>query len=166
MTPAHLALGSNLGDRIAYLQGAVTALASTAGITVAAVSRVYETAPVGGPEQGPYLNAVVALRTNLGPAELLAVAHRIEDQAGRARTERWGARTLDIDLLLLGDTRLETPDLTIPHPRMWQRGFVLAPLADVAPERVHVPAGGWPGVEPTDAVLDPSASLARTGDIL
>lgn len=150
---AHLGLGSNLGDRLAHLQGAVDGLAATAGISVAAVSRVYETAPVGGPEQGPYLNAVVAVDTGLGPAELLAVARRLEAEAQRRRDERWGARTLDVDVLLVGDERVDSPDLTVPHPRLWQRGFVLAPLADVAPALVTVPPGGWAGVEPVAARL-------------
>ena len=157
---AHLALGSNLGDRLAFLQGAVTALAGTPGVTVTAVSRVYETAPVGGPEQGPYLNAVVALATALSPRELLAVAARIERHAQRQRGARWGARTLDVDVLLVGDEQVDTEELTVPHPRMWQRGFVLAPLADVAPDLVAVPEGGWPGVGLVDAVLDPSARPA------
>jgi 2-amino-4-hydroxy-6-hydroxymethyldihydropteridine diphosphokinase len=150
---AYLALGSNLGDRLGFLQEAVSGLAAAPGIEVAAVSRVYETAPVGGPEQGPYLNGVVALRTRLLPAELLGVAHRIEDLAGRVRAERWGARTLDVDVLLVGDERVDTPELTVPHPRLWQRGFVLAPLADVAPHLVRSPPGGWPGVQLVDAVL-------------
>lgn len=163
MTTAHLALGSNLGDRLGFLQGAVTALASTTGITVTAVSRVYETAPVGGPEQGPYLNAVVAIDTQLRAADLLAVARRVEDQAERTRGERWGARTLDVDVLLVGDEHVDTRDLTVPHPRLWQRGFVLAPLADVAPDLVAVPAGGWPGVERTEARLGVSPSAMARG---
>ena len=133
---AYLALGSNLGDRLSFLQAAVTALRATPGIEVTGLSRVYETAPVGGPEQGPYLNAVVALRTALGPAELLAVARRIEEQAQRVRAERWGARTLDVDVLLVGDLQVDEPDLAVPHPRMWERRFVLAPLADLAPDLV------------------------------
>lgn len=153
---AHLALGSNLGDRLGFLQGAVTALAGSAGVTVAAVSRVYETSPVGGPAQGPYLNAVVAVDTDLPPGDLLALAHRIEEEAQRSRAERWGPRTLDVDVLLVGDEQVATPELTVPHPRMWERGFVLAPLADVAPDLVTVPDGGWPGVRAVDAVLDPS----------
>jgi len=114
---------------------------------------VYETDPVGGPRQGPYLNAVVAIDTTLSGPELLAVAHQIEDAAQRARGIRFGARTLDVDVLLVGDERVDTPDLTVPHPRMWQRGFVLAPLADVAPGLVTRPVEGWPGVETTDDVL-------------
>jgi 2-amino-4-hydroxy-6-hydroxymethyldihydropteridine diphosphokinase len=154
VTRAHLALGSNLGDRLAFLRGAVAGLRATAGISVVAVSRVYETAPVGGPEQGPYLNAVVALDTALSAPQLLAVAHRLEDGAGRVRDVRWGARTLDVDVLLVGDERVDTPELTVPHPRLAERGFVLAPLADVAPGLVTVPDGGWPGVTPI-AVIDP-----------
>lgn len=154
---AHLALGSNLGDRLGHLRAAVAALAATEGVVVTAVSRVYETAPVGGREQGPYLNAVVAVATDLTAAELLAVAHRIEDGAGRVREERFGPRTLDVDVLLVGDEEVDTPELSVPHPRMWERGFVLAPLADVAPGLVRVPAGGWPGVQPVDAALLPSA---------
>jgi 2-amino-4-hydroxy-6-hydroxymethyldihydropteridine diphosphokinase len=157
VTRAHLALGSNLGDRLGFLRQAVRDLAATPGISVTAASRVYETAPVGGPEQGPYLNAVVALETDLDAHALLRVAHRIEDAAQRERKERWGARTLDVDVLLVGNERVDTPELTVPHPRLWERGFVLAPLADVAPDLVAAPPGGWPGVEVTDEEIRPSA---------
>jgi 2-amino-4-hydroxy-6-hydroxymethyldihydropteridine diphosphokinase len=127
---AFLGLGSNLGDRWAYLRAAVGSLPD-----VVAVSPVYETAPVGGPAgQGPYLNLVVELDTDLGPRELLGVARRLEDAAGRVRGERWGPRTLDVDILLVGDLAVEEPDLVVPHPRMWERRFVLAPLADLAPD--------------------------------
>jgi len=156
VTRAHLGLGSNLGDRLGLLSAAVRSLAATPEIKVTAVSRVYETAPVGGPEQGPYLNAVVALDTGLGPFELLAVAHRLEAEAGRVRSERWGPRTLDVDVLLVGDQRVSSEELTLPHLRLWERGFVLAPLSDVAPDLVTPPEGGWPGVEATDLVLLPS----------
>ena len=161
---AHLALGSNLGDRLGHLQAAVTALAGTEGVAVTGVSRVYETAPVGGPEQGPYLNAVVELTTDLTPGELLAVARRLENEAGRVRAERFGPRTLDVDVLLVGDERVDTPELTLPHPRMWERGFVLAPLADVAPDLVDLPEGGFPGVEPTENVLLQSGSGGGSED--
>jgi 2-amino-4-hydroxy-6-hydroxymethyldihydropteridine diphosphokinase len=147
-TRAYLALGSNLGDRVAFLQGAIDALAATAQVSVVAVSRVYETDPVGGPEQDRYLNAVVAIDTVLSARELLAVAQGAERSARRVRGERWGPRTLDVDVLLVGDARIDDPDLVVPHPRMWDRGFVLAPLHDVAPELVDVPRAGWPGVEP------------------
>ena len=143
---AYLALGSNLGDRVAQLQAAVDALVVTPGVGVVAVSNVYETDPVGGPEQGRFLNAVVALDTELSPRELLAIAQRLERDARRVRGERWGPRTLDVDVLLVGTTVVSDPDLVVPHPRMWERGFVLAPLHDVAPELVELPADGWPGV--------------------
>ncbi len=133
---AFLGLGSNLGDRWAYLREAVRSLPD-----VVAVSPVYETSPVGGPEgQGPYLNCVVELDTELGPRELLAVAQRLEAAAQRKRGERWGPRTLDVDVLLVGDLTVEAPDLVVPHPRMWERRFVLAPLSDLAPELVP---SGW-----------------------
>ena len=125
---AYLGLGSNLGDRRAHLRAAVAALPD-----VVAVSAVYETDPVGGPPgQGPYLNLVVALETARSPRELLDLAHSLEDAAGRVRKERDGPRTLDVDVLLVGDLCVDEPDLVVPHPRMWQRRFVLAPLADLA----------------------------------
>jgi len=153
---AHLGLGSNLGDRLGFLQSAVTALAATEGIEVVGVSGVYATEPVGGPAQGPYLNAVVALDTVLSATELLDVAQRIEAAAGRVRAERWGPRQLDIDVLLVGDERVATDRLSLPHPRLWERGFVLAPLADVAPDLVPRPEGGWGGVTRTEMTLHPS----------
>lgn len=146
MTVAYLGIGSNLGDRLAHLQRAVDALAAVDGIRVLAVSRVYETDPVGGPAQGDFLNAVVEIDTSLAPRELLEVAHTTERLAERVRTVRWGPRTLDVDILRFGDERVHDADLEIPHPRMEQRPFVLAPLHDVAPELVAVPVGGWEGV--------------------
>jgi 2-amino-4-hydroxy-6-hydroxymethyldihydropteridine diphosphokinase len=131
---AHLGIGTNLGDRLAFLQGAVDGLAATDGITVVAVSPVYETDPVGGPEQPDFFNAVVAVDTELTPHELLAVAQRLEREAHRVRTEHWGPRTLDVDVLLVGDEQVDTPDLVVPHPRMAERAFVLVPLADLEPE--------------------------------
>lgn len=137
MTRAFLGLGSNLGDRERYLREAVASL----GPAVRRVSPVYETEPVGGPPgQGPYLNIVVEIDTDLSPRDLLAVCHRLEAAAGRVRGERWGPRTLDVDILLIDGVRLAEPDLTVPHPRMWERRFVVAPLADLAPELVPE---GW-----------------------
>jgi 2-amino-4-hydroxy-6-hydroxymethyldihydropteridine diphosphokinase len=102
---------------------------------VVAVSPVYETEPVGGPSgQGRYLNLVAELDTDLGPRRLLELAQRLEVAAGRVRAERWGPRTLDVDVLLVGDLRVEEPDLVVPHPRMHERRFVVAPLADLAPD--------------------------------
>jgi len=125
---AYLGLGSNLGDRRAQLRAAVAAIPD-----VVAVSPVYETDPVGGPTgQAPYLNLVVELDTTLSPRRLLELARSLEEAAGRDRTERDGPRTLDVDVLLVGDLTVREPDLVVPHPRMWQRRFVLAPLADLA----------------------------------
>ena len=153
MTRAYLGLGSNLGDRTAHLQLAIDALAETEGVQVVAVSNVYETAPVGGPEQDDYLNAVVALETDLSARDLLAVAQGIEQLADRVRTVRWGPRTLDVDVLLVGDERVDEPDLQVPHPRLAERGFVLAPLRDVAPDQVPERAGGWEGVRDSGVEL-------------
>jgi len=129
---AYLGLGSNLGDRRQTLKAAVDALPG-----VVAVSPVYETDPVGGPPgQSKYLNLVVELETDLSPRDLLDLAHQLETAAGRVRAERNGPRTLDVDVLLVGDLTVDEPDLVVPHPRMWQRRFVLAPLADLAAGQV------------------------------
>jgi 2-amino-4-hydroxy-6-hydroxymethyldihydropteridine diphosphokinase len=114
-----------------------------------AASRVYETSPVGGPpDQGPYLNMVVEVSPSTPPYELLEQARRAEEWAGRQRGERWGPRTLDVDLLMVAGHVVDDPELTLPHPRMWQRAFVLVPLADLAPELVagHLEAVGSEGV--------------------
>lgn len=149
---AYLALGSNLGDRRAHLQAAVDSLGAREGIRVIAVSRVYETAPVGGPPQDEYLNAVVAVETTFDAHELLALAHELEARAERVRRERWGPRTLDVDILLYDDVTSDDPELTLPHPRMWERGFVLAPLRDVAPDLVDADVR-WDGVEEARVTL-------------
>ena len=132
MTRVFLGLGSNQGDRWKLLREAVASLPD-----VVAVSPVYETDPVGGPSgQGPYLNCVVELATDLPPRQLLGICHRLESAADRVRTERWGPRTLDVDILLVDGVELDDPDLQIPHPRMRDRRFVLEPLRDLAPELV------------------------------
>jgi 2-amino-4-hydroxy-6-hydroxymethyldihydropteridine diphosphokinase len=136
-TLALIGLGSNLGDRKATLEAAAAALRESPGITVRAVSPFHETEAVGGPTgQGTFLNAAAALETTLDPASLLHRLREIEARLGRVRTVRWGERTLDLDLLLLGDEIIDTPNLTVPHLRMAVRRFVLAPLAEVAPEAV------------------------------
>jgi 2-amino-4-hydroxy-6-hydroxymethyldihydropteridine diphosphokinase len=135
---AYIALGSNLGDRRDYLDRALQALQERAGIEVTQVSSYYETAPVGGPEgQGPYLNAAAELETDLEPRELLAVLLDVERELGRVRDQRFGPRTIDLDLLLYGDRVLREDGLTVPHPRLHERRFVLAPLAEIAPDLVH-----------------------------
>lgn len=133
---AFVALGSNLGDRRAHLDAALAALAVLPGTRLEAVSPLYETAPVGPAGQQDYLNAVARLSTTLGPFALLDALLAIEQARGRVRRERWGPRTLDLDLLLHGDTRLNDPRLTLPHPAMLGRAFVLVPLSDLAPDLV------------------------------
>jgi 2-amino-4-hydroxy-6-hydroxymethyldihydropteridine diphosphokinase len=132
LSRAVVALGANLGDRVRALQSAVDALASAGKLT--AVSGVYQTAPVGGPPQPDYCNAVVLLDTALSAMELLDLAHAIEQAAGRERLERWGPRTLDVDIIAYDDVASDDPVLTLPHPRAHERGFVLAPWAEVAPD--------------------------------
>jgi 2-amino-4-hydroxy-6-hydroxymethyldihydropteridine diphosphokinase len=135
-----------MGDRRGYLKSALDRLPD-----VVAVSRLYETDPVGGPPgQGAYLNCVVELQTRRTPRELLTLAQAAEVAAQRVRMARWGPRTLDVDVLLVGDEVVDDPDLTIPHPRMWERGFVLVPLADLAPELVvgHLTTDIGRGVRP------------------
>jgi 2-amino-4-hydroxy-6-hydroxymethyldihydropteridine diphosphokinase len=125
-----LGLGSNLGDRRRTLREAIESLPG-----VVAVSGLYETDPVGGPSgQGPYLNLVVAIESDASPRQLLGMCHRIESAAGRVRVERWGPRTLDIDILWIDGETIDEPDLSVPHPRMFQRRFVVVPLHDVAPD--------------------------------
>lgn len=127
-----LGLGSNVGDRWKLLREAVASLPD-----VSAVSPVYETDPVGGPSgQGPYLNCVVELSTSLPPRQILGICHRLETAADRVRHERWGPRTLDIDILLVDGVEIDEPDLQIPHARLRERRFVLEPLRDLAPELV------------------------------
>ncbi|MDQ4131737.1 MAG: 2-amino-4-hydroxy-6-hydroxymethyldihydropteridine diphosphokinase [Actinomycetota bacterium] len=136
MPRAFLGLGSNLDDREGHLRRAVEALPD-----VVAVSPVYETEPVGGPAgQPPYLNVVVELRTERTPRELLELARTLEEDAGRVRSERFGPRTLDVDILLVEGVVVNEPDLVVPHPRMQERRFVVQPLSDLAPDLV---APGW-----------------------
>ena len=152
---AYVGIGSNLGDRLAHLRAAVHGLGAATSVSVVAVSAVYETAPVGGPRQPDYLNAVVALDTTLSPRGLLDLAQALERDAHRVRGERFGPRTLDVDVLLVGEERVDEHDLEVPHPRLYERGFVLAPLRDLDPDAAGpAPPGGWPGVRRTELVLD------------
>jgi 2-amino-4-hydroxy-6-hydroxymethyldihydropteridine diphosphokinase len=135
---AYLGLGSNVGDRLSHLRTAVATLRSID--PALAVSSLYETAPVGGPPgQTWYLNLVVGMRTRSSPRQLLDLAHELERCAGRVRTVRFGPRTLDVDVLLVGELSVDEDDLVVPHPRMWERAFVLAPLEELDPSLV--PAG-------------------------
>jgi len=126
----YLGLGSNLGDRLANLGRAVRELEER-GVRALRSSRVYETDPVGGPPQPEYLNAVVEVGTELEPRELLAVCLEVEAEMGRVRGERWGPRVIDIDLLTYGGIDMDEPELTVPHPRMHERAFVLVPLLEL-----------------------------------
>ena len=145
---AYVALGSNLGDRDAYLASGVRLLREAGGILVLAVSPVYETGPVGPEPQGRYLNAALEIATLHAPGPLLALLLDVEKRAGRTRgMDRWGPRTLDLDLLLYGDACIDEPGLTVPHPRMHERAFVLVPLRAIAPDARH------PGLGVTIAAL-------------
>jgi 2-amino-4-hydroxy-6-hydroxymethyldihydropteridine diphosphokinase len=138
---AVLAVGTNLGDRLGTLQGCVQAIDRLPDTDVLAISPVYETVPVGGPPQPDYLNAVLSVQTGLPPRELLEAAHRVEADFGRVREERFGPRTLDIDIISYADEISSDPVLTLPHPRAHERAFVLAPWLDIDP-RAELPARG------------------------
>jgi 2-amino-4-hydroxy-6-hydroxymethyldihydropteridine diphosphokinase len=144
---AFLGLGSNIGDRRAHLRHAVAAIPD-----LVAVSDVYETAPVGGPEQDPYLNIVVGLQTALTARQLLDVCRQREADANRVRLVRWGPRTLDVDVLWIDGETVNESDLEVPHPRLFERAFVLMPLADIAPDLV-----------PADFVVPGEADVRRLG---
>jgi 2-amino-4-hydroxy-6-hydroxymethyldihydropteridine diphosphokinase len=141
MSHVAFSLGTNIGDRVAHLDYAIHRLGSTEGISVISISQFYETEPVGGPEQDNYLNAIVTGESDLSPRELLNLCHDIEAGRDRKREVRWGPRTLDIDLLVVGDVVSDDPVLTIPHPRAHVRGFVLTPWATIDPNCV-IPAQG------------------------
>lgn len=139
---AFVGLGSNLGDRALHLARARRALAARPDVVVVGASRIYESAPVGGPPQRPYLNAALALDTSLEPQPLLRVLLSVEAQEGRVREGRRDEpRTLDLDLLLYEDRIVAEPDLQVPHPRLHERAFALVPLAEIAPDRLHPGCG-------------------------
>ncbi|WP_036479954.1 2-amino-4-hydroxy-6-hydroxymethyldihydropteridine diphosphokinase [Myxosarcina sp. GI1] len=138
MAKCAIALGSNLGDSLNTLKTSLAVLSQTPGIDLKATSSWYRTKPVGTPTPQPdYLNGCALLQVDQTPEELLTLIQAIELQFGRVRTEKWGARTLDLDLLLYEDLILEHPNLTIPHPRMNERAFVLIPLAEIAPDWIE-----------------------------
>jgi len=136
MDQAYIALGTNLGDRVNYLKQAVELLQAEKAIRFEALSALYETAPVGGPVQGPYLNACAAIKTCLSPVQLLLKLLELENVIGRVREMRWGPRIIDLDLLIYDEIMMRTPLLDLPHPRMCERDFVLVPLADIAPKLI------------------------------
>jgi 2-amino-4-hydroxy-6-hydroxymethyldihydropteridine diphosphokinase len=150
---AYLALGSNLGERLATLQDAIDRLNDRPGIEVLRSSRVYETEPVG-PPQPPYLNAVIEVRTDLAPRALLEACLSVEAELGRVRAERWGPRTLDVDVLTYDDRTVDEPDLKIPHPRMHERAFVLVPLRELEPDPMLAGGRSLRSLRlPADAIL-------------
>ncbi len=134
---AFVGLGSNLGDRLGYLRRALQEMALQPGIRVRRVSSVYESEPVGYKEQGWFLNQVAEVETSLDPWQLLRALQGIENRMGRERLFRWGPRVIDLDLLLYEGLVLEEEELTLPHPRMYERNFVLFPLNEIAPGLVH-----------------------------
>ena len=168
MTRVVLALGSNLGERLDHLRAAVRAAVEDPDLAHVRWSPVYETEPVGGPAQDDFLNAVVVADTDLAPHDLLHRVQSWEAAAARERTVHWGPRTLDVDVVAIGDLRLHDPDLTVPHPLAHVRAFVLAPWHDVEPDAV-IPGRGrvielladlhHAGVRRReDLVLDPEAA--------
>lgn len=140
---ALIGVGSNLGDRQAALVAAVTALRSRAGIFEIVASSIYETAPVGVQDQPKFLNAVIAIRTSFTPEALLQTLQEIEQSLGRVRRERWGPRTLDLDLLAYEGEKRTSANLTLPHPRMHERGFVMIPLRELLTDGRYVRAHEW-----------------------
>ncbi|MBY9068028.1 2-amino-4-hydroxy-6-hydroxymethyldihydropteridine diphosphokinase [Hyphomonas sp. WL0036] len=161
MAEVALGLGSNLGDREAHLAGAVQALESREGIRVTARSSLWETPPWGVEEQPHFLNACVLLETSLSPMEVLETCLAIEREHGRERSLRWGPRTLDIDVLYYDDVVLTGEVLTLPHPRMLMRTFVLAPLAEIAPEKVIAGAT----IRKKLALVEPEPGMRKLGPL-
>lgn len=153
MPRGFLGLGSNVGDRLAHLRLGLAHLHGE-GVEVTGVSGVWETEPVGGPDQGPFLNLVAEVETDLEPRALLARAQQAEVAEGRVRHERWGPRTLDVDIIHIEGVTVDEPDLQVPHPRMWQRRFVLAPLRELAP-----------GLVPEASVKAAEGEVERLGDL-
>jgi 2-amino-4-hydroxy-6-hydroxymethyldihydropteridine diphosphokinase len=163
MTLCLVALGSNLGDRAALIHGALSRLGSEPSTSALTASPLHETQPIGGaPGQQPFLNAVATFETSLSPQSLLALLQRIEHDLGRQRSERWSARTIDLDLVLFGDEVIDMPELVVPHPRMAFRRFVVEPAAQIAPQRMH-PTIGWTMAQLLDHLNTAVPYLALVG---
>ncbi len=137
MHSAYIGFGSNISDRLSYIQNAIHALSEVEGIALQEISSLYETEPVGYEKQARFLNGVVAIETDLSPHTLLQTLKQIETNIGRQHRTRWGPREIDLDILIYGDICLQTSNLIIPHPEMHLRRFVLVPLAEIAPDVVH-----------------------------
>ncbi len=137
MYSVYIGFGSNIDDRLSYIQNAIHALSEVEGIILQKISSLYETEPVGYEAQAKFLNGVVAIKTCLFPHTLLQTLRQIETDVGRQHRTRWGPREIDLDILIYGDICLQSPDLVIPHPEMHIRCFVLVPLAEIAPDIAH-----------------------------
>ena len=137
MHVAYIGFGSNIGDRLSHIQNALDTLSKTEGITLQKISSIYTTDPVGYEAQAQFLNGVAAIQTSLSPLSLLHTLKDIEITIGRKHRIRWGPREIDLDILIYGDLCVQTEKLVIPHPEMHLRGFVLVPLAEIAPDLVH-----------------------------
>ena len=165
MPLVYVGFGSNIGDRLAYIQNAIHALSETEGITLQKISSVYQTDPVGYETQAQFLNGVAAIQTDLPPLCLLHTLKNIESEVGRQHRIRWGPREIDLDILIYGDLCFQTEKLVIPHPEMHRRRFVLAPLVEIAPDLVP------PVLKETVQTLlerleDDKSVLKRDGSIL
>ena len=136
MSTVYIGIGSNLGDRLGYIREAIAKMGQSQEIEIRRASSVYETEPVGHKEQPRFLNMVLELKTSFEPSNLLEHLLRIEDQMGRKRDQAWGPRNIDLDILFYDDVVINSDRLTLPHPRMHQRRFVLVPLAEIAPKVV------------------------------
>jgi 2-amino-4-hydroxy-6-hydroxymethyldihydropteridine diphosphokinase len=160
---AFIGVGANLGDRWATIRGALAALAGEPGIAAVEASAVYETEPVGVRDQPEFLNLVAGVETTLTPEQLLAVLHKLEKAAGRCRDRevRWGPRTLDLDLLLYEDERRAGPDLILPHPRMWERAFVMVPLRELLMRAARFDRPVWAVARRRLAATPDSAGVTR-----
>ncbi len=137
MERVFIGFGSNIGESEKICRDAVRSLGRLSGVAVLEVSSLYSTEPVGKTDQGWFVNGVALCETVLGPRDMLYALQGVELQFGRVRAERWGPRTLDLDILLFGERRIDEPDLVVPHPRLHERRFVLAPMVEIEPELVH-----------------------------
>lgn len=162
MSRAVLSVGSNIGDRMGHLQGALDALAER--VDVIAISGIFETSPVGGPEQDDFLNAVIIVETTLAPHELLELCQQVEADRDRVREVRWGPRTLDVDIIAMDGTVLDDSTLTLPHPRAHERAFVCVPWLDVDADAA-LPQGRIAdlGLDPRGVNARPDLSWAQPG---
>jgi 2-amino-4-hydroxy-6-hydroxymethyldihydropteridine diphosphokinase len=137
MSLVYISFGSNLGDRLKNIKLGLQFISCNRSITITKKSSLYETEPVGYENQGWFLNGVIEIKTSVSPHKLLSLLKKVERKLGRKRTIRWGPREIDLDILLYNQKCVDTPSLTIPHPRMHKRGFVLVPLVEIAPQIIH-----------------------------